>query len=171
MVCGQVLHGTICSEAGPDCKGAPLSLQTPHVPCCGKLVGMKSKSGKASKKNSGGLVYSTEVGRTCPGCLRGLDACVCKARHNTVVAAEAAAGDGVVRLHRETKGRKGKGVTLVRGVVLAEAELLKLAKVLKAGCGVGGAVKDGVIELQTADREKVKALLEGKGFAVKVAGG
>jgi len=87
------------------------------------------------------------------------------------MAAEAAAGDGVVRLHRETKGRKGKGVTLVKGVVLAEAELKKLAKVLKAGCGVGGSVKDGVIELQTADREKVKGLLEGKGFVVKVAGG
>jgi len=76
------------------------------------------------------------------------------------MAAEAAAGDGVVRLHRETKGRKGKGVTLVKGVVLAEAELKKLAKVLKAGCGVGGSVKDGV-----------KGLLEGKGFVVKVAGG
>ena len=139
--------------------------------CWGKLAGMKSKSGKASKKGGGGLVYSTEVGKTCPGCLRAVAECVCKERHTTVVAAEAEAGDGVVRLHRETKGRKGKGVTWVKGVVLAEAELKKLAKVLKAGCGVGGSVKDGVIELQTADREKVKGLLEGKGFVVKVAGG
>ncbi len=132
---------------------------------------MKSKSGKSSKNSTGGLVYSTEVGRTCPGCLRAQAECVCKEKHNTVVAAEAAAGDGVVRLHRETKGRKGKGVTLVRGVVLGEAELLKLAKVLKASCGVGGSVKEGVIELQTADRDKVKSVLEAKGFVVKVAGG
>lgn len=88
-----------------------------------------------------------------------------------MVAAEAAAGDGVVRLHRETKGRKGKGVTLVRGLALPEAELKKLSKVLKASCGVGGSLKDGVIELQTADRDKVKGVLEGKGFVVKVAGG
>lgn len=136
-----------------------------------KLAPMKSKSGKSAKQRSRGLVYSTEVGRTCPGCMRAVAQCVCKQQHNTVIAAQAAAGDGVVRLHRETKGRKGKGVTLVRGVVLAEAELLQLAKALKAGCGVGGSVKDGVIELQTADRDKIKSLLKNKGFVVKVAGG
>lgn len=80
-------------------------------------------------------------------------------------------GDGIVRLHRETKGRSGKGVTLVKGLTLPEVQMQKLAKTLKSGCGVGGTVKAGVIELQTAEREKIKALLEGAGFKVKIAGG
>ncbi|WP_439134840.1 stress response translation initiation inhibitor YciH [Pseudomaricurvus sp.] len=80
-------------------------------------------------------------------------------------------GDGIVRLHRETKGRKGKGVTLVSGLGLAGDELKKLAKQLKQQCGVGGAIKDGVIEIQTDDREKLKTLLEKQGFTVKLAGG
>ena len=67
--------------------------------------------------------------------------------------------DGIVRLHRETKGRKGKGVTLVKGLAVPDPELASIAKTLKTRCGVGGAVKDGVIELQTADRDKVKLLL------------
>lgn len=81
------------------------------------------------------------------------------------------AGDGIVRLHRETKGRKGAGVTLVKGLALPEDELKKLAKLLKSRCGVGGAVKNGVIELQTGQREQVQELLEGLGHRVKLAGG
>ncbi|GAB3095113.1 stress response translation initiation inhibitor YciH [Aestuariicella hydrocarbonica] len=80
-------------------------------------------------------------------------------------------GDGIVRLLRETKGRKGKGVTLITGLGLKEAELKALAKKLKQQCGVGGAIKDGVIEIQTDDREKLKALLEKQGLSVKIAGG
>ncbi|MGI9325872.1 MAG: translation initiation factor [Pseudomonadales bacterium] len=76
-----------------------------------------------------------------------------------------------MRLHQETKGRKGKGVTLVQGLMLAEQALSALAKRLKSGCGVGGTVKANVIELQTADREKIKALLEAEGYVVKLAGG
>ncbi len=79
-------------------------------------------------------------------------------------------GDGTVRLLRETKGRKGKGVTLVTGLGLGGAELKELAKLLKQKCAVGGAIKDGVIEIQTDDREKIKSLLEAKGFRVKLAG-
>lgn len=81
------------------------------------------------------------------------------------------AGDGIVRLKRETKGRKGKGVTLVTGIAAKSDELKKIAKQLKQQCGVGGAVKDGVIEIQTDDREKLKALLEKQGHTVKLAGG
>ncbi len=113
------------------------------------------------------LVYSTDGGRMCPGCLRPVAECVCKGQRSTTPST----GDGVVRLHRETKGRKGAGVTLVRGLVLEEAALKKLAKELKAACGVGGSVKDGVIELQGEQRQKIKPLLEKKGFTVKVAGG
>jgi len=80
-------------------------------------------------------------------------------------------GDGIVRLHRETKGRKGKGVTLIKGLGLASDDIKKLAKTLKQQCGVGGSVKNGVIEVQTDDREKVKAVLVKLGHKVKLAGG
>ena len=115
------------------------------------------------------IVYSTDVGRTCPGCLRAKADCVCRSAIKSN--RDQTAGDGIVRIHRETKGRKGAGVTLIKGLALADDELKKLAKTLKSRCGVGGAVKDGVIELQGNQREQVKALLEGLGHQVKLAGG
>ena len=74
-------------------------------------------------------------------------------------------------MHRETKGRKGKGVTLVTGLDPQQQPLAIVAKLLKSKCGVGGSVKENVIELQSADREKIKQILEGAGYTVKVAGG
>lgn len=129
---------------------------------------MKNKRNKSSRGDSR-RVYSTEVGRTCPGCLRAIGECVCKTTHATLKGS--AGSDGIVRLHRETKGRKGKGVTLVKGLNLPTDELAALAKTLKAKCGVGGSVKEDTIELQTADRDKVKVLLEAQGHTVKLAGG
>lgn len=82
-----------------------------------------------------------------------------------------AAVDGTVRIRRETKGRKGKGVITISGLPLQEAELKALAKELKQKCGVGGSVKEGVIEIQGDQREVVKAELERKGYRVKLAGG
>lgn len=79
--------------------------------------------------------------------------------------------DGIIRLRRQTKGRKGAGVTLVQGVTGTADELKQLAKWLKSQCGVGGAVKAGVIELQSADRERIADLLRSKGHQVKIAGG
>lgn len=79
--------------------------------------------------------------------------------------------DGIVRIHRETKGRKGKGVSIVHGLDLDAAELKKLCTELKKKCGCGGAVKAGQIEVQTDDREKLQSLLVQKGFSVKLAGG
>jgi translation initiation factor 1 len=114
-------------------------------------------------------VYSTDVGRICPGCLRPQAQCVCSSRHNTLQHTES--GDGIVRLHRETKGRKGKGVTLIKGLTCAESERVELVKFLKSRLGVGGSISNGVIELQTADREKLKTLLESRGYNVKLAGG
>lgn len=76
-----------------------------------------------------------------------------------------------MRLHRETKGRGGKAVTLVKGVPLAGAELKTLAKALKQKCGVGGALKGDVIEIQGDQRELIKSELENRGFVVKIAGG
>jgi translation initiation factor 1 len=82
-----------------------------------------------------------------------------------------AATDGVVRVSRETKGRAGKGVTLVKGLAMELAELTELGKQLKSACGSGGTVKNGVIEIQGDHVERVMELLKGKGLVVKRAGG
>ncbi len=79
--------------------------------------------------------------------------------------------DGVVRIRRETKGRKGKGMTTISGLDLAEKELKDLCSQLKKMCGTGGALKSGVIEIQGDNRDKIKATLEQLGHNVKLAGG
>ncbi|MCE3270698.1 MAG: yciH [Ramlibacter sp.] len=81
------------------------------------------------------------------------------------------AGDGIVRVQRETKGRGGKAVTLVRGVPVDADALAALGKELKGACGSGGTVKDGVIEVQGDHVEKVMAWLQQRGYKVKRAGG
>jgi translation initiation factor 1 len=76
----------------------------------------------------------------------------------------------VIRLYRETKGRKGKGVTLVKGMGGTEKEIKDFAKKLKQTCNCGGSVKSGVIEIQGDHREKIKQYLSDKGFEVKLSG-
>ena len=111
------------------------------------------------------LVYSTDSGRICAGCRLPVAACVCGKK---VIPA----GDGIVRVSRETKGRKGKGVTLIKGVPLDESALMALAKQLKAQCGSGGTVKDGVIEIQGDHIDRVmEALKKAGSWPVKRAGG
>jgi translation initiation factor 1 len=118
-----------------------------------------------SKLSTGGLVYSTEAGRMCPDCRQPVARCLCKQ------AAAVLAGDGVVRVSRETKGRGGKAVTAVKGLMLQTEALVELGKRLKASCGSGGTVKDGVIEIQGDHVEKVMAALQSQGHTVKRAGG
>jgi predicted translation initiation factor SUI1 len=77
----------------------------------------------------------------------------------------------VVRLGRETKGRRGKGVTTVADVPLDETGLHELATKLKDRCGTGGTVRDGVIEIQGDQRDRLVAVLEGMGYRVKRVGG
>jgi translation initiation factor 1 len=117
------------------------------------------------KRSMGGLVYSTENGRMCPACRQPAAQCVCHAQK------AAPAGDGIVRVSRETKGRGGKAVTLVRGLALAEPALNSLGKQLRTACGAGGTVKDGVIEVQGDHCERVIDLLKAQGLTVKRAGG
>lgn len=117
-----------------------------------------------AKKNQGGLVYSTEFGQTCPECRQPLESCSC----NEETLPD---GDGIVRISRESKGRGGKLVTLIKGVPLIGSELKTLAKELKQKCGVGGALKDGIIEIQGDQRELLVAELTKRGFTVKKAGG
>ena len=93
-----------------------------------------------SRNASGGLVYSTEFGRMCPQCRQPSSQCQCAS------VAAIPAGDGVVRVQRETKGRNGKAVTVVKGAPLGVLELAQLGKQLKNACGSGGTVKDGVMK-------------------------
>jgi translation initiation factor 1 len=117
------------------------------------------------KHSSGsGLVYSTEVGRTCPTCRQALAQCICKAN-------SAPAGDGVVKVSRQTKGRGGKAVTLVSGLALDADALAVLGKQLRTACGCGGTVKDGVIEVQGDHCEKVMQALTKQGYKPKRVGG
>jgi translation initiation factor 1 len=121
--------------------------------------------GKASGLAAlGGLVYSTDSGRMCPDCRQPVAQCVCKR-------AVVPTGDGIVRVSRETKGRGGKAVTLVKGVMLDATALSDLGKQLKAACGTGGTVKDGVIEVQGDHIERVMQMLTAQGHRVKRAGG
>jgi translation initiation factor 1 len=76
-----------------------------------------------------------------------------------------------VYLHRESKGRGGKGVTLLKGLTLSETDLTALCKTLKQACGTGGTVKEGLIEIQGEQREKIAEVLRKLGYKVKIAGG
>jgi len=118
-----------------------------------------------AKLSGSSLVYSTDSGRMCPDCRQPLAACQCRS------AQARPASDGIVRVSRETKGRAGKGVTLVKGLALDDAALQALGKQLKTACGSGGTVKDGVIEVQGEHCERVMALLQAQGHKVKRAGG
>jgi translation initiation factor 1 len=106
------------------------------------------------KKNSR-IVYSTETGRITSNDKPDLDI---------------PQGDGIIRIHRETKGRKGNGVSLVKGLILDEKALKTVAKTLKQKMGVGGSIKDGIIEIQSDQRDTLKTLLEAMGHTVKLAG-
>lgn len=117
-----------------------------------------TKSSKSSR-----LVYSTQLGRTCPECEQPLDKCTC----STATLPE---GDGIVRVSLDKKGRKGKGVTVLTGILLTSGELKKLAKELKQKCGVGGAVKNSNIEIQGDQRDLLVNLLQQKGYTVKRSG-
>ena len=117
------------------------------------------------KARQGGIVYSTHHGAMCPSCRKPVAVCACRA------ALAVPAGDGIVRVGRETKGRKGKGVTIVTGVPLSGSALETLGSQLKKRCGSGGTVKDGTIEIQGDHRDLVVAELEKLGWKVKRAGG
>jgi translation initiation factor 1 len=74
-------------------------------------------------------------------------------------------------LHRDSKGRGGKGVILIKNLLLSEEDMSALARRIKQACGTGGAVKDGMIEIQGGNRERVAQILVKLGYKVKMAGG
>ncbi len=102
----------------------------------------------------------------CPDCRKIITQCLCKAVTKT-----ATAGNGAVRVSRETKGRGGKSVTLVKGLALDSAALETLGKQLRTACGSGGTVKDGVIEVQGDHCERIIEVLKKAGHSAKRAGG
>lgn len=108
----------------------------------------------------GGLVYSTSHGQMCPDCRRPAAACDCRHR-------QAPVGDGKVRVRLDTKGRKGKGVTVISGVPLPPDQLAALGGELKRRCGSGGTVKGGIIEVQGDHRDRVVEALSGKGWSIR----
>lgn len=101
------------------------------------------------------LVYSTETGR-----IKSQPASDLRPK-----------GDGIIRIQKQTAGRKGKGVCVIMGFNLDDNELTKLATELKKKCGCGGSVKNGTIEIQGDKRELLRDLLLQKGYQVKFAGG
>lgn len=117
------------------------------------------------KSNYGGLVYSTAQGAMCPTCGNPLTACTC-GKKNAMPK-----GDGKVRVGREKKGRKGKGVTVITGIPLGHEALRQLAKKLKQQCGAGGTIKDGVIEIQGDHRDFLVAELRKQGYDARRSGG
>jgi translation initiation factor 1 len=117
------------------------------------------------KERNGGIVYSTAHGKMCPECGMPAAKCVCR-RKETLPR-----GDAVVRIGRETRGRKGEGVTVITGIPAGDAELKEIGRLLKAKCGAGGTVKDGVIEIQGDHRQIVLEELSNRSWKVKLAGG
>ena len=107
------------------------------------------------------LVYSSEKGRICPGCGKAKSACRCRTEEAMPES------DGIVRVRRETKGRKGKGMTVIAGLPLSAADARALAKELKQKCGAGGTCKNGVLEIQGDKRDTIIAELKKRGFSVK----
>lgn len=101
----------------------------------------------------------------CPACRQPVGVCVCRQ------AGPALPTDGIVRVSRDTKGRGGKSVTVIRGLPLEAPALAQLGKQLKAACGSGGTVKDGVVEVQGDHGVLVTTWLEKQGWTVKWSGG
>ena len=101
----------------------------------------------------------------CPECANSVDQCSCSKRTSVEK------GDGIVRVRRESKGRKGKTVTVIRGLALEENELKELGRALKAKCGTGGTTKNGEIEIQGDKKDLLIKELKVRGFTVKGEGG
>ena len=122
---------------------------------------------RARGGGSDGFVYSSEHGRLCPDCGKPVSACTCVAERQQ----RRPAAGGPVRVSRQTKGRKGKGVTVVTGLPLSAAELAALSAALKRRCGSGGTVRAGTIEIQGDHRDLLVAELNARGWPARKSGG
>jgi len=114
------------------------------------------------------LVYSTETGKICPWCQKPVSECTCKKKKYR--SQSTIKSDGIIRVQREVKGRKGKTVTTVSGFQINADELKSLVTQLKRRCGTGGSVKDGIIIIQGDHRDTLITELKDRGFKAKIAG-
>lgn len=112
------------------------------------------------------VVYSTDHGAMCGGCQKPKNRCSCSVQKRSAVV-----GDGNVKVRRETKGRGGKTVTTVTGLAMNRDQVETLQKELKKLCGAGGAVKDGVIEIQGDHCDAILRDLDRRGIRAKRSGG
>lgn len=119
------------------------------------------------------LVWSSESGRICPECGKPVSACVCKKnkKNESKKSARKYPDDGVIRVIRETKGHKGKTVTVIGNIPLKDGELKEFAKKLKTRCGTGGSIKDSEILIQGDHRQVVLDEIIQQGYKAKLAGG
>jgi len=115
------------------------------------------------------LVYSTESGRICPICDKPRKICSCKGKKPKFKGK--VESDGIIRIRREKKGRKGKTVTAISGFKEGNDDLKQIAKNLKGKCGTGGSIKEGIIVIQGDHRQTVQSELQKQGFNAKLAGG
>ena len=123
----------------------------------------RTNTGVARLTDLSDLVYSTDAGRMCPDCRQPMAGCSCKAQALPKTG-------GVVRVSLQTKGRGGKIVTIVKGLPLDATALALLGKQLRAACGSGGTVKDGVVEVQGDHVATVIADLQKQNYNVKHIG-
>ncbi|MGD8975933.1 MAG: translation initiation factor Sui1 [Desulfobacterales bacterium] len=115
------------------------------------------------------LVYSTETGKICASCQEPVTECTCKKKKSRLN--PNVKNDGIVRIRREVKGRKGKTVTTISGFLIDADELQNLAAQLKRRCGAGGSVKDGIIMIQGDHRDTLLSELKKQSYTVKLCGG
>ena len=120
-------------------------------------------------RGKGRLVYSTGIGRVCPGCGWPVRDCKCSTRaaDETLPSRPGKPGKVIAKLRMEKKGRGGKTVTVVAGLPRNGAFLKELCQELKRACGTGGAVSEDTIELQGDLRDRVREYLLKKEFVVK----
>lgn len=112
------------------------------------------------------IVYSTGLGSICPDCGNPVHICWCGKKETSDPKC-----DGVIRVRRESKGRAGKTMTTISGVPLDMPGLKELSSKIKRRLGTGGAVKDGVIDIQGDRVEAVISELAREGFKANRTGG
>jgi translation initiation factor 1 len=110
-----------------------------------------------------GIVYSTGQGKMCPDCGRPVDQCECSRLKKEVVPQT----DGMVRVQYETHDRRGKRVTVIRGLPLSRSNLEQLARKFKQRFGTGGSVQEFMIEIQGDHCDEIRQELQKQGYTVK----
>ena len=159
----------LCVSSSADCGtgGEKYALTFPHS---NAWIFSQAEGLRGELMSTSRMVYSTDSGRICSGCRQPVSKCICKKKKGEKKQ-PAHPGDGVIRIRREVKGRKGKTVTAILGIPLDDKELKQFVKILKRRCGTGGTVKDGMVIIQGDHRKTLLKEIEKQGYTAKLAGG